>query len=128
MTTRKSWDEFYLDIARAYRNQSTCSRDQIGAVVVKDKRIISAGFNGGPSGTPHCVDGGCPRGRMSKEECPPGSSYGNCIAWHAEVNALLFAGQAARGATLYVTREPCDWCAKVVEASGVDRVVVDCVT
>lgn len=60
---------------------------------------------------------------MSKEECAPGADYRNCISLHAEQNALLRAGDRANGGTLYVTREPCDWCWKNIRATGLSRVV-----
>lgn len=121
--TRPDWDEYFLGIADAVSKRAACTRSQVGAVLVKDKRIIASGYNGAIAGAIECTEGGCPRGRMSIEEMPRGSDYSNCIAIHAEVNALAYARTEARGATLYVTRAPCDWCSKVIDAFGIDRVV-----
>jgi len=100
----------------------------VGAVVVKDKYVVGQGYNGVASGKIHCVDGGCPRGLLSKEECPPGFDYNAvpCRAQHAEHNAILQAGLAAcRGATLYVTAEPCQQCTNLIEHVKIGRVVVE---
>lgn len=107
--------------------RSTCSRRQVGAVLVNDNRIIATGYNGSPPGRPHCVDGACPRGRLSYEEVPADADYNAfpCIAVHAEVNAILRAGySAARGGTLYVTDKPCQQCSNVIAAVGIADVVV----
>lgn len=127
--TRPDWDTYYLGIAQAVSARADCTRRQIGALLVKNNRIISAGYNGAPSGKPGCLtDNACPRGRLSGLEVPPGSSYdtgaGACIAIHAEQNAILIAGVESRGATLYVTDVPCDGCARLIEGAGISRVVV----
>lgn len=112
-----------MDLAFLYGGRADCTRAQVGAILVKDKRLVSAGYNGAPSGETHCGDGGCPRGRLSFEECPPGADYANCIAIHAEVNAIIYAGVNARDCVLYVTRVPCQWCAKIIKSAGIKRVV-----
>lgn len=125
--TRPSWDDFFLDLAQLWSTMSTCSRRQVGAVVVKDRRVIGNGFNGVASGRRHCIDGGCPRGALSKEECAPGSDYNinPCFAIHAEHNAILQAGLAAcAGATIFVTDEPCQQCANLIEHAGIGRIVI----
>lgn len=107
--------------------RSTCSRRQVGAVLVKDNRIVATGYNGSPPGQGHCVDGACPRGRLSYDEVPAGADYNAfpCIAVHAEVNAIIRAGySAARGGVLYVTDEPCQQCSNVIAASEVKVVVM----
>lgn len=121
--TRPSWHEYFLQIALAVSTRAACTRSQVGAVLVKDRRIVSSGYNGSPAGDTHCTDGGCPRGLLSYEELPPGSDYASCIALHAEINCLAYARDEARGGTLYITRAPCDWCAKVIRAFGIAEVI-----
>lgn len=101
---------------------STCSRRQYMAIVLSaDGRIIGTGYNGAPPGFVHCTDGGCPR---ANSESPAGSSYGNCIAIHAEANALIHSDRSARlGGTLIINGPPCYDCAKLISGSGVARVV-----
>jgi dCMP deaminase len=92
-------------------------------------RIIATGYNGAAAGAPGCLTAdACPRGRLSLDEVLPGSSYdtgpGACIAIHAEANALLYAdGHRTRGATLYVTSEPCEGCQRLIDGAGIIRVV-----
>lgn len=124
---RPSWDETFTQIARVWAERATCSRRKVGAVVVKDKRVIGNGYNGAPQGEPHCVDGGCPRGQMGYEEVPASADYNlfPCVAVHAEHNAILQAGlSACRGATIYVTAEPCGQCAVLIKHAGIVKVVV----
>ncbi|WP_079869764.1 deoxycytidylate deaminase [Mycobacteroides abscessus] len=121
---RPSWDEYFLNIATAVAERSDCDRSKVGAVVVKDRRIRGAGYNGSPAGMPGC--GSCPRRLASVS--PGETSYddgpGRCVAVHAEANALLYCDREDLvGATLYVTREPCYGCEKLITASGVERVV-----
>lgn len=116
-----------MDLAALWSTMSTCSRRQVGAVVVQDRKVIGNGFNGVVSGRVHCVDGGCPRGQLSQAECPSGSDYNQfpCLALHAEMNAILQAGLAAcAGATLYVTDQPCQQCTNLIEHAKIGRVVV----
>jgi dCMP deaminase len=120
---RPDWDTYFLDIAKTVSKRAACTRSHVGAVLVKDNRIVSTGYNGAPAGEIHCIDGGCPRGRLSYEELPANAEYNNCIALHAEINCLAYARDEARGGTMYITRAPCDWCAKVLQAFGVTRVV-----
>jgi dCMP deaminase len=119
--TRASWDEYFLDLARATSSRATCSRRKHGAVIVRDRRIVSTGYNGGPSGFPHCDEGACPR---ASSTAPQGHDYESCIAIHAEANALLFSSPEERdGASLYCTGAPCFGCAKLIANSGVTEVV-----
>lgn len=101
---------------------STCGKRQYMAVIVDSSgHVVSTGYNGGPPGAPHCIDGGCER---FKENSSPGSSYDNCIAVHAEQNAIIRAdGAKMRGATLYVNGPPCYSCGKMIANAGIDRVV-----
>jgi dCMP deaminase len=118
----------------------------VGAVVVKDKKVIGQGYNGVASGKLHCVDGGCPRGLHypitigvnvwckcgKKWRCPeaaePGQDYNQfpCYALHAEMNAILDAGlRECGGATIYVTDKPCQQCTNLIEHAKIGRVVVE---
>ena len=120
-TRRQTWDEYFLSLATQTATRATCSRRRVGAVVVRDRRIVSTGYNGGPSGMPHCDEGGCPR---AASESPMGAGYDSCIAIHAEANALLFCGPQERaGASVYCTDLPCFGCAKLLANSGVAEVV-----
>lgn len=127
MNERKSWDSFFLDLAKLWSTMSTCSRRQVGAVVVQDRKVIGNGFNGVARNKLHCSDGGCPRGQLSYEDVPAGADYNQfpCFAIHAEHNAILQAGVAAcAGATLYVTAEPCQQCTNLIEHAGIGRIVI----
>lgn len=124
MSNRPTWDEYFLAIAIMVATRADCTRREVGAVLVKDHRIIATGYNGAPAGKPGCLVGACPRGRLTEDECPPFSPYDNCIAVHAEANALLYADRdKCEGATLYITCEPCSDCSKLIAASGVYFVV-----
>lgn len=122
--TRIGWDEYFLGIAAAVARRADCSRRRVGAVVVRDRRIVSTGYNGAPAGRIGCLSGGCPR---ASSDVSPGSSYdtgaGSCVAVHAEANALLYGGRdrMVRG-TLYTTDEPCDGCWRLIRAAGLRTV------
>ncbi len=110
---RKDWDEYFLDIAFQVAGRSTCNRREVGAVVVKDKRIKGTGYNGAPHGLPHCLDAGC---LMEGEHC--------LRTIHAEINALLECSPEERvGATMYVTDYPCERCALIIIQAGIQRLV-----
>lgn len=116
---RPDWDDYFMGIAHAVSRRSDCQRDRVGAVVVKVRRIRSTGYNGSPAGTPGCSD--CPR-RLSSVS--PGSSYDNCVAIHAEANALIYCNREDLiDATLYVTRKPCYACEKLIMAAGITTIV-----
>lgn len=118
---RKSWDEYFLDMAAQAATRSTCVRRKVGAVIVRGRRVRSTGYNGAPSGFGHCDAGACPRGWS---DVAMSSAYDNCIAIHAEANALLFADIDDReGSTLYCTDAPCFSCAKLIANSGIAEVV-----
>ena len=117
MTTRPSWDDYFMAVARIVAARSTCDRLSAGAVLVKDKRIVSTGYNGSPPGLPHC------------DEAEHLLEDGHCVRTiHAEHNALLQAavtgGTSTKGSTLYTLYSPCIHCAKYVVAAGVKRVVI----
>jgi dCMP deaminase len=110
-----------MEIAEVVASRSTCLRRKAGAVLVKDKRILSTGYNGVPTGLPHCEDTGCPR-----EKYPSGTHHELCRAVHSEQNAIVQAaihGVSIEGATLYCTHQPCTLCAKMLINAGITRVV-----
>ncbi len=123
-STRPSWDEYFLGIMRMAGARSTCDRGRSGAVIVKDKRILSTGYVGSPVGTAHCDDVGH---EMHTVTHPDGSQSRHCIRTaHAEQNAIVQAarvGVALEGATLYCSMTPCYICAKMIVNAGIVRVV-----
>jgi dCMP deaminase len=122
---RPSWDEYYLNIALAVSLRGDCVRAQHGAVVVKDHKIVSTGYNGTPSGDPRScgATGQCPRALDPNSQHAIGN-YDLCWATHAESNALLRASwDDLRGATLYITGQPCSGCSKLIASAGIERVV-----
>ena len=115
------WDQYFLNIARETATRSNCIRRQHGAVIVRKRRILSTGYNGPPSGHPHCDEGACPR---AQSETPSGWGYDTCVAIHAEANAILYSSPAEReGASIYITGVPCFTCAKLIANSGISEVV-----
>jgi len=120
---RPSWDEYFMRIAREVAKRATCLRRSIGAVVVLDKRILATGYNGAPSGLPHCSETGCLRDELG---VPSGQRHELCRGLHAEMNALLQGsrhGIRMDGATLYSTHVPCSLCSKMIINTGIVRVV-----
>lgn len=127
-----------MGLARAVRDGANCLGSQVGAVLVRDNRVVSTGFNGTPSGFPNCTDGGCVRCRDSDRhtrghgdlaadpEHTAGRGLDRCICVHAEQNAFLTAarfGTRTEGTTLYTTLSPCFGCLKEAVQAGVVRVV-----
>ncbi|MBN1557832.1 MAG: dCMP deaminase family protein [Lentisphaerae bacterium] len=122
---RPDWDTYFMDIAHVVARRGNCSRRQVAALLVKDRRIISTGYNGTPRGVRNCFEGGCPR---CAGESPSGSGLGECVCSHAEENAVTQAayhGIAVRGATLYCTLSPCLLCAKMLINAGIIEVVYE---
>lgn len=120
---RPSWDEYFVEIARQVATRSTCLRRQVGAVIVRDKRILSTGYNGAPRGLPHCDVAGCLREQLG---IPSGQRQEICRGLHAEQNAIIQAalhGVSVEGGAIYVTHQPCITCAKMVINAGIVRVV-----
>ena len=121
---RASWDEYFMQIAEIVKTRSTCLRRQVGAVIVKDKRIITTGYNGAPAGLAHCTElCGCDRQRLG---VPSGERHELCRALHAEQNAIIQAaklGISTEGATIYITLQPCVICAKMLINAGICRIV-----
>ncbi len=112
-----------MQVADVVATRSTCLRRNIGAVIVRDKRILATGYNGAPTGLPHCSEVGCLKDRL---HVPSGERQELCRALHAEQNAIVQAakyGTVIDGASLYCTTEPCSMCAKMIINAGVRRVV-----
>jgi dCMP deaminase len=118
---RISKDEYFMNIAIEVSRRSTCTRRQIGAIIVSDVGAIkSTGYNGNPHGLPHCDEIGCIR---DKEGILSGTRLETCTAVHAEQNALIQAGTNSRGSTLYSTIVPCPICARMILNAQIARVV-----
>ncbi|MCT4597582.1 MAG: cytidine/deoxycytidylate deaminase family protein [Vallitalea sp.] len=120
---RPSWDEYFMDIVDIIKGRSTCLRRQVGAVIVKDRQILTSGYNGAPSGCQHCEEIGCLRQKLN---IPSGQRHELCRASHAEQNAIVQAamhGISIEGGTIYVTDQPCVICSKLIINSGLKRVV-----
>ncbi len=111
---RPSWEAYFMEITRLVAQRSTCRRRKVGALLVKDKRILATGYNGAPSGLPHCLDIGCLR---QDNNIPSGQRHELCRGLHAEQNVIIQAareGIRVQGATLYCTTRPCVICAKMI--------------
>lgn len=120
---RPSIDEYFMEIAKVVAGRSTCLRNQVGAVIVKDKRIISTGYNGAPRNLKHCLEIGCIREQNNIES---GTRHELCRAVHAEQNAIIQAalhGVSVENGTLYCTHQPCILCAKMLINAHILRVV-----
>ena len=120
---RPSWDQYFMDIAKVVATRSNCCRRQVAAVIVKDKRIISTGYNGTPRGTRNCNEGGCPRCNNLVES---GTKLDECLCSHGEENAITQAayhGVSVKEGTLYSTFSPCLMCTKMIINSGIREVV-----
>jgi len=120
---RPDWDEYFLQLAELVASRSTCLRRQVGAVLVRDERIISTGYNGAPRGLRHCLDIGCLR---DDEEIPSGQRYELCRGVHAEQNAIINAayyGVSTKDAVLYCTNQPCIICARMIINAGIIKVI-----
>jgi dCMP deaminase len=121
--SRPSNDQYFMDMAHLVSTRSTCIRRQVGAVVVKDKRVLATGYNGSPKGTAHCEDLGCIRDQM---HIPSGTRHELCRGVHAEQNAVAQAayfGTSIKDATIYTTTFPCSMCAKILINAGIAEVV-----
>lgn len=120
---RPVWDEYFLQLADLVATRSTCLRRQVGAVLVKEERIISTGYNGAPRGLEHCLDIGCLREELG---IPSGHRYELCRGVHAEQNAIINAayyGISTAGAVLYCSNQPCIICARMIINAGIIKIV-----
>jgi len=121
--SRPTWDQYFMDITKVVATRSTCLRRQVGAVIVKDKRLLTSGYDGAPQGLPHCGEAGCLRDQRA---VPSGERHELCRGTHAEQNAIVQAalhGVAINGATLYCTHQPCSGCTKMIINAGIKRIV-----
>ena len=129
---RPDWDSYFFGIAKAVAARADCRRARFGAVIVDvGHRVVATGYNGSPPGGQSCLSGECLRGLKSKAELPPGTpDYSDCIALHAETNAIANADAwRCAGSTIYIASlgdtayPPCDMCAKLIRAAGIVRTV-----
>ena len=121
---RPTWDEYFLEIADLVSSRSSCVRRRVGAVLVRDKRILATGYNGVPSKIRHCSEVGCMREKL---KVPSGERHELCRGLHAEQNAFLQAalhGTSVKDACLYSTTQPCVICAKMVINAGIKEIVI----
>lgn len=121
---RPSWDEYFIGLVNFVSSRSSCLRRHVGAVLVRDKRILATGYNGSPRGIRHCAATGCLRERL---HIPSGQNHELCRGLHAEQNVIIQAalyGVSTQGSSLYVTCTPCSICAKMIINAGITEVVV----
>lgn len=121
--TRPSWDEYFMSITDLVAQRATCTRRQVGAILVRDKRIVTTGYNGAPSKISHCLDVGCLR---EQQGIPSGERHELCRGLHAEQNAIIQAalhGVSLAGATLYCTNQPCAICTKMLLNTRIVEIV-----
>ena len=119
---RPSWEDYFMDIALLVAKRSTCLRRAVGALIVKDKRILSTGYNGAPSGIRHCGEVGCLREKL---KIASGERHELCRGIHAEQNAIIQAayhGVSIQGASLFCTNLPCSICTKMIINAGIKKI------
>lgn len=120
--TRPSWERYFMSIAQQVATRSTCLRRQVGCIIVIEKRIVSTGYNGAPSGLPHCEEVGCIR---DSRGVASGERHELCRGLHAEQNAIIQAamhGTAVRDGSIFCTHKPCILCTKMLINAGIRRV------
>jgi dCMP deaminase len=120
---RPDWDQYFMDIARVVASRSNCMKRKVAAIIVRDKRVISTGYNGTPRGTRNCNEGGCPR---CNNMAASGTSLDECLCSHGEENAIVQAsyhGVSLKDALIYTTFAPCLMCAKMIINSGIREVI-----
>lgn len=121
--SRPSWDEYFMKITEDVSERATCVKRSVGAIIVKDNRILSTGYNGAPKGFKHCAEVGCIRQEMN---VPSGQRHELCRGLHAEQNAIIQAavhGVKISGGTMYCNYQPCVICAKMMINAGIQRLV-----
>ncbi len=119
---RPSWHEYFMGITELVATRATCTRRRVGAVLVKDKRILCSGYNGAPTGIDHCSKTGCLREQLN---VPSGEKHELCRGVHAEQNVIIQAachGIPVKGSVLYCTNQPCSICAKMIINAGITAV------
>jgi len=122
---RPSIDEYFMEMAHLASKRSTCIRIHVGAVIVKDKRVLATGYNGPPKGQKHCDETGCIREQM---HVPHGERHELCRGLHAEQNAIIQAalfGVSIKNSTIYSTHHPCSICAKMLINADIKEIVYD---
>jgi len=120
--SRPSWPEYFMTIAEMVAKRSTCLRRHVGAILVKDKRILATGYNGAPAGLKHCEEVGCIRQNAS---IPSGERHELCRGLHAEQNAIIQAayhGISIAGSNIYCTNKPCVICSKMLINAGIVKI------
>lgn len=125
VNNRPSWETYFMDITRLVAKRSTCTRRAVGAVIVKDRRVLATGYNGAPSHVRHCSEVGCLREQM---KVPSGERHELCRGIHAEQNAIIQAalhGVSIKGAALFCTNQPCSICAKMIINAGISRIIYE---
>lgn len=121
--TKPDWNQYFMNVAHAVKERASCNRRKVGAILVKEKQIISTGYNGTPAGTKNCNEGGCTR---CSSDVPSGKELDKCACCHAEENAIVQAarhGMNTAGATMYTTFTSCVQCAKMIINAGIKKVV-----
>ena len=122
---RPTSDEYFMQMAHLAATRSTCLRRAVGAIVVKEKRVLTTGYNGAPKGMRHCEEVGCLRERL---KVPSGERHELCRGVHAEQNAIVQAayfGVSIKDASMYVTNSPCSVCAKMIVNAGIASVIYE---
>lgn len=125
MTMRPNWDDYFMKITGVVAARSTCQKRKVGAIIVKDYRVLSTGYNGAPKGIKHCDIAGCLRKKL---KVPSGQRHELCRGLHAEQNAIIQAawhGVKIEGATMYSTYQPCIICVKMMINAGIKRLVYE---
>ena len=120
--SRPSWEDYFMDIAMLVAKRSTCLRRAVGAIIVKDIRILSTGYNGAPTNVRHCAETGCLREKLGIES---GKMHELCRGIHAEQNAIIQAayhGVSLKGASIFCSNLPCSICAKMIINAGIDKI------
>ena len=120
---RPGWDEYFMKAAFLVAERSTCLRHHVGAVIVRDKRILTTGYNGAAKGIKDCIELGCLRNEMN---IPSGTRHEICRAIHAEQNAIIQGGLhgiTIKGAAIYCTHSPCILCAKMLVNAGITHFI-----
>ena len=119
---RAPWSRYFMDITCLVAERSTCLRRKVGAIAVKDKRILATGYNGAPAGVPHCLEVGCLREQLG---IPSGQRHEICRGLHAEQNVIIQAavhGISLKGSEIYCTHQPCLICTKMLINCGIAKV------
>jgi dCMP deaminase len=120
---RPNWDEYFMNIAKVVASRSNCMKRKVAAIIIRDKRVVSTGYNGTPRGTRNCNEGGCPR---CNSLAASGTNLDECLCSHGEENAIVQAsyhGVSLKDAVIYPTFAPCLMCAKMIINSGIREVI-----